>query len=474
MALDRLDLMTIVLHARSVTQMRYIDSGTRDPSQALGSWLSRVLQADVTELRWQSGFFAGNGLGLLQESLERLGTNDQVVRAVIGSNDQCTSREDVDALLTLMRLPRSRADLGVVSYAGAYFHPKTVHVCRQDGSQAAYVGSANLTESGVSSLHVEAGITLDTRDGDAISQLDEIKAAIDFWFQTEPPGLYRIRGPEDVDTLVNDGIIGVAPLVTPKTTPSVSGSGTSTTLARLRPLIKIPVIKGVPEPAVEITRADVERILSPATPRPDFPSYLLFSPGQTTPTEGVTALSGSALPNGVAGLIVRLNLDTSRHFAGGSGTANISIPVATLATFRFGIQAQGYARPRAEFALRLRYISDNNSLSLPPTRTNIMAYGFMPGETGHGDVRMLVPAAVKRLAQAIKVVNAPLPEVGHVAFLEWPTMNNLAEFRITFLDPRLDLFRQAEGMLQEALATGLTVGDGACWLPNELSPHWVI
>jgi hypothetical protein len=102
-----------------------------------------------------------------------------------------------------------------------------------------------------------------------------------------------------------------------------------------------------------------------------------------------------------------------------------------------------------------------------------MAYGFMPGESGHGDVRMLVPATVKLLARAIKASGAPLPDAGHVAFLEWP-MNEQAEFRLTFLDPRDDLFRQAQGLLNQALTTRLTVGEGACWLPSELAPPWSI
>ena len=50
-----------------------------------------------------------------------------------------------------------------------------------DGSEAAYVGSANLTPPGLS-LHVEAGILLDSNDGDPASILREIATAIDAWF----------------------------------------------------------------------------------------------------------------------------------------------------------------------------------------------------------------------------------------------------------------------------------------------------
>ena len=64
--------------------MRYLDSGNRDPSQALGTWLSQTLQNDVTEIRWQSGFFGATGLGFLQEPLRRFARENQVVRAVVG------------------------------------------------------------------------------------------------------------------------------------------------------------------------------------------------------------------------------------------------------------------------------------------------------------------------------------------------------------------------------------------------------
>ena len=458
-------------------QMRYLDSGKRQSSQALGTWLAQALQPDVTEIRWQSGFFAANGLGFFQESLRRLAKEDRIVRAVIGSNDQCTTREDMDTLVTMLGLPRSRADLGIVSYSGAYFHPKTVHVRRSDGTQAAYVGSANLTESGVSSLHIEAGVTIDDREGDSTQILNEICSAVDQWFQPGSVGLYRVSAPEDVDGLVTKGIIGIAPPVTQTVAGNASSAGRagSEILARLRPLIRIPRIRHIREPLVDITHPEIRQILLPATPHSDFPDYMLFSPGQTTPTEGSTALSGSSLPSGVSGILFRLSRDTSRHFAGGSGTANLSIPVATLSSFRFGRLARGkFRRPRAEFGLRLRYVTASGIISLAPSRTNLMGYGFLPGEPGHRDVRMVVPAAVKSLAGAIQQAGAPLPQPGDVAFLEWPTTNQEAEFRLTFVDSRSDLFHKAQDIFTQALSARSIVAAGACWLPSELAPRWTI
>jgi hypothetical protein len=94
--------------------MIYIDSGDRDPEQALGIWLKVVLTSDVVEVRWQSGFFTSDGLSLLTPTLHRLGASGHVVRAVIGSNNGETEADDVRELLTALAIPRANAALGVV------------------------------------------------------------------------------------------------------------------------------------------------------------------------------------------------------------------------------------------------------------------------------------------------------------------------------------------------------------------------
>jgi NgoFVII restriction endonuclease len=160
--------------------MRYLDTGSRDATQAVGAWLQNELTPDVIEVRWQSGFFAADGLGVFAPTLRRLASDDRTVKALIGSNDGETPRDHVLQLMKLLGVPRSRAELGVVSYSGgAYFHPKVYHLRRTDGSQGAYVGSANLTASGIASLHIEAGVVLDTRDDDPTEVLDQVATAID-------------------------------------------------------------------------------------------------------------------------------------------------------------------------------------------------------------------------------------------------------------------------------------------------------
>lgn len=220
--------------------MRYLDSGSRDPTHALAAWLRNVLTDDVAALRWQSGFFALDGVGELQATLTRLSRLHRPVHALVGSNDGATLATHVFQLMQAIEVPRPGGHLGVIRYANGFFHPKVYHVCREDGSQAAYVGSANLTGAGVASLHVEAGISIDTRDGDSAGVLTEIAQAIDAWFANARGGFNLITGAESVDSLVALGVLAEVP---PPLRPAESGTDDSRdrgrTASRLRALIDI-------------------------------------------------------------------------------------------------------------------------------------------------------------------------------------------------------------------------------------------
>jgi hypothetical protein len=99
-----------------------------------------------------------------------------------------------------------------------------------------------------------------------------------------------------------------------------------------------------------------------------------------------------------------------------------------------------------------------------------MAYGFIEGESGHGDVRMLMPADLKTLSQRLRAAEKDVPRDGDVALLEWPTTNEKREFRLSFMDRNSALFSQAEGLFRQAQTSNATVGEGASWLPSGLSP----
>jgi hypothetical protein len=417
------------------------------------------------------------------------------VHALIGSNEGETLKDHVAQLVSYMGLPRTNGWLGIVSYAGAYFHPKCYHIRRSDGSQAAYVGSANLTLPGISAQHIEAGVIVDTLDGDASTVLDDIADCVDVWFQRCPPGFNRVTDVSDVDRLTASGLLALVP--PPRPTSSL-GNGTASGIARprLQPLVSFPRLASTARPAPAATAAAAASAASgtpsptstpPATSpvtasifsssviapvsvpqNPPYPPYLLFAPGVTVPTVGSAALSGATLPGGNVGLIIRLNRDSSRHWSGGAGTANISVPVPTLSTLRFGIFDRGRARPRCEFPIEMRFLYPGSVLQVEPADTNIMAYGFSPGDTGHGDVRMVVPKPPASLiAELIGIHGRSGPGDGDFAFLEWPTAIH-PTFRLSLLERDSPIFQQASRIFYASQA----VGGGACWLPPSISPSW--
>lgn len=228
--------------------VRYVDSGSRQSQDALGTWLDQELMGPVppTALRLQSGFYGAASLGYLEGALSSLEQADGHTRILVGSNDGQTPRSDIADLLAIAGQPRTNLRLGVVSFQTGFFHPKVYHFVRADGSMTAYVGSANLTGPGVRSLHVEAGLILDSKSGDAATLVD-IANAIDEWFIATRPGLYEVAVDSDLDPLVQANVLGVTrpPRVKRTVTPAPS-SGSSSTKKKghsLHPLVAVPLVQ---------------------------------------------------------------------------------------------------------------------------------------------------------------------------------------------------------------------------------------
>ncbi len=220
-----------------------------------------TLGPDVVAVGWQSGFFAYGAFQGVEDELRDAAARGVTIRGVVGSNEGGTLASDVLDLVACLGIPGSSARIGVVHYRNAFFHPKTVHIARSDGSQAAYVGSANLTMSGVVSSHVEAGLILDTREGDSAALIGEVRAAIDEWFAALRPGFNEVRSPEDVEQLRADGVLDVR---RPKLATAVAadGSGPPTqTGPMLAPLLPIRGVRGSREkevPEAVVTAVDAE------------------------------------------------------------------------------------------------------------------------------------------------------------------------------------------------------------------------
>ncbi|GAB2635969.1 hypothetical protein GCM10027169_00100 [Gordonia jinhuaensis] len=225
--------------------MRYIDSGSRDPRHALGTWLDSELigGSGPTALRVQTGFFGSGVLGYFEDALRSLAQSDGHTRFLIGSNDGQTSYDAMADLLVVTGAPRTGMELGIVSYQTGYFHPKVIHITRADGSSTAYVGSANLTGYGVTSLHVEAGLIIDSKS-DPSAVLDSIADAIDDWFVSPRSGLYVISNPADLTALVQAGVLDVKPARTRRTITSPGGSKASPkpTGHTLSTLVSVPLV----------------------------------------------------------------------------------------------------------------------------------------------------------------------------------------------------------------------------------------
>lgn len=505
--------------------MRYRDTGTMDPEHALASWLERNVTAGISELRIQSGYFRVNALGAISAALQYAAERDLKTHFVFGANDGDTLHSDVVLLMSRMGIPRSRAKLSIVSYANALFHPKVYHVTRADGTKAAFVGSANFTSAGLTGGNVEAAITVDTADGDPVALLDEISNAVDKWVEGPSiSGAKLLQRIADADALLDMGILAAARPPRPSRSGVRNGEGSPS--PNRQKLVVLPAWPKeeeeqeddveaplgarqinvdtdaivMPAPAgeyiVENTNVDTEPTPGPATiplevaiappttagtesrlvmpqatiNRAGFPDYILFARDARAPTTGWDVLSGYLLPEGSAGLILKLNKDNGRHFQGSKGTANISIPTAAVKTFRFGLYGGDYDRPRAEFRLRLRYYSERLVIDGRIANSNLMPYGFLQGERGHGDVRMLMPAAVKGIAEEVRVQGGYIPEEGDIYLLEWPSGDD-ETFGITFLAPDNKFADTARDIYNRALGDNTLVG-GAAWLPPGIAPSW--
>ncbi|MBT1190602.1 phospholipase D family protein [Rhodococcoides kroppenstedtii] len=227
--------------------MRYIDSGSRDPQHALGTWLGGELigVGTLIALRVQTGFFGSNALGYFEDALTALSQTDGHTRFLVGSNDGQTLRSAAADLIAVAGPPRSGLRIGVVSFQKGFFHPKVFHIRRSDGTSTAYVGSANLTVSGTTSLHVEAGIILDDRKGDPTDVLDSIAAATDEWFSTGRPGFYEVVDGSDLDALVSASVLGVVQPPRPKrAVQPVQPQGTAPVPGySLKPIVTAPPVQ---------------------------------------------------------------------------------------------------------------------------------------------------------------------------------------------------------------------------------------
>jgi hypothetical protein len=189
--------------------VKYVDTGAADLDQTVAAWLQSMVADGPCEFRCQTGYFTAQGSNALLPQLAEWSEQELPQRLLIGSNQAATLASHVAYLAGALGLHRPNVKLGIVSFAGGLFHPKVYHFHRRDGTEAAYVGSANLTGPGLSGQNVEAGIILDSREDDDANVLREIRQRIDHWFDDKRHGLLPINSADDIQRLLDDGYLSL-------------------------------------------------------------------------------------------------------------------------------------------------------------------------------------------------------------------------------------------------------------------------
>ena len=208
---------------------RYFDTGSGQANECLGEWLNVNCRVGIQSFRGQFGYFEISALQPYAQALADVAQRGNAVKFVLGANDGNLSAEDVRGVLNIIQAT-TNGGLVVVRYANALFHPKTLHLMRDDGSEAVLVGSANFTGRGLGQ-NVEAMIGLDTRDGDALSMIHAVRDAIDRWSDVVSDGVFSIRSEQNVLQLIADGVIDV-PQVRRSTASIKLRRSTQSTLGR--------------------------------------------------------------------------------------------------------------------------------------------------------------------------------------------------------------------------------------------------
>jgi hypothetical protein len=223
--------------------MKYIDSSVLEADQTVAFWMEEVVASGVKEFRCQAGYFTLEGTSPVLSSISKCAAAGAQVTMLLGSNDGSTLASHISFLAGKLNVPSANVSLGVVRYEDALFHPKVYVFHRLDGSITAYVGSANMTGSGISGKNVEAGLILDSLNGDDEAIIEQISSRIDDWFSYPPESLSMIDGPDAIKALLTDGDLAILPAPRVGLMKDEKGDREDRPKkARRKPLIKLPSI----------------------------------------------------------------------------------------------------------------------------------------------------------------------------------------------------------------------------------------
>jgi hypothetical protein len=186
----------------------YLDTGSGDATECLGNWMSANVIAGIKGFRCQFGYYGYRALYPFEDIVRGVSLAGYPTHLVLGSNNGSLMQTHLEWTYEIIQ-KGSNSSLNVIAFSNALFHPKTIHIEREDGSVAALVGSANLTENGLG-LNVEAAISLDSRDGDDSILLKKIASAIERWNSVSQPGVFHIEDEADISSLKQADLIDKA------------------------------------------------------------------------------------------------------------------------------------------------------------------------------------------------------------------------------------------------------------------------
>ncbi len=186
--------------------LRYRDSGTGGNEVCPGAWFDDHVIGGIRAFRGQFGFFRYGAISKYETILKKLAEAGSPVNLVLGSNvtDPLTI-DDVESVLKITTAGEA-SHLTVIALHGALFHPKVAHIVQADDSEAAIIGSANLTVAAFGA-NVEAWIEVASGTPESDRALRDIVRATDWWLTSTDPGVFQITNTEDARKLLADGIV---------------------------------------------------------------------------------------------------------------------------------------------------------------------------------------------------------------------------------------------------------------------------
>ena len=186
---------------------KYICSSSEKKTDHVRYWLEKNLAPNAQQFLAQSGYFSFAAIEPFISTLNSILKAGNSIRLVLGSNGGSLGTEDAKAIFKILK-GKTNCSLTIIALGNAEFHPKCYVITRNDGSKTAMVGSQNFTFPGTAKNY-EAGLILDTSDGDAPSIIDQISDSIDKWHTAqEVDGAFQIYTMKDLDDLKQSKIIG--------------------------------------------------------------------------------------------------------------------------------------------------------------------------------------------------------------------------------------------------------------------------